>query len=483
MLTRILAGLLCLALTALSRPAGAAESNKEAAERFDRGLRLFNDGDDTGALLEFKRAYELSGKPAILVNVGLVYAVLGRPVEAVAALDKVLQQPAGIPEAQLGQARRVHDEQAARIGRLLVTTNVPAQVEIDNLAVDRTPMAVPMSVASGIRLLGVVAPGHVPIRQEVSITGGRQTDVAVELLPLQGALANLQIRCILPGADVLVDGKLVGRTPLPASVPLAPGSHEVSLRRPGYRAIPQTVSLADGSTGEITLEVTEVASEAELVGARVSLDVSQPDATVVIDGVLRTGFRDGLLLPAGPHRLSITRTGFLPLERELTVDKGPPKTVRIQLQPTEEIRAAHVHRVWAQRRNALITMGAGLVVGGVGTYFIVKAHDDQRDADNASAAFQASQQPGGSCYLTKGGSIPQSCQVASDHVTDLNNSAKLKKWIGWGMAGAGAATLVTGTIFLLVTDSIDDVKIAGVQLHPYAWALPNGGGTGLGGRF
>jgi hypothetical protein len=42
---------------------------------------------------------------------------------------------------------------------------------------------------------------------------------------------------------------------------------------------------------------------------------------------------------------------------------------------------------------------------------------------------------------------------------------------------------VTGALFLLVTDSIDDVKIAGVQLQPYAWALPNGGGTGLGGRF
>jgi hypothetical protein len=107
------------------------------------------------------------------------------------------------------------------------------------------------------------------------------------------------------------------------------------------------------------------------------------------------------------------------------------------------------------------------VVGGVGTYFIVKAHDDQRDADNASAAFQKSQQPGGKCYLMPGTGIPQSCQGDSDHVTDLNNSAKLKKWIGWGVAGAGAAALVTGAIFLLVTDSIDDVKIAGVQLHPH----------------
>jgi hypothetical protein len=79
--------------------------------------------------------------------------------------------------------------------------------------------------------------------------------------------------------------------------------------------------------------------------------------------------------------------------------------------------------------------------------------------------------------------LPQSCQDASDHATDLDNSAKLKKWIGWGLAGAGAAALVTGAILLLVTDSMDDVKIAGVQLQPYAWALPNGGGTGIGGRF
>jgi hypothetical protein len=37
------------------------------------------------------------------------------------------------------------------------------------------------------------------------------------------------------------------------------------------------------------------------------------------------------------------------------------------------------------------------VAGGVGTYFIVKAHDDQSDANNALTAFQSSQQPGGPC--------------------------------------------------------------------------------------
>ena len=117
----------------------------------------------------------------------------------------------------------MRDEQSARIGRLLVTTNVPAQIEIDNLVVGRTPMPAPISVASGLRLLAVVAPGQVPVHQEVGIVGGQQTDVAVQLLPLQGALAHLMVRASLPGADVVVDGKLVGHTPMPSSLSLPPG--------------------------------------------------------------------------------------------------------------------------------------------------------------------------------------------------------------------------------------------------------------------
>jgi hypothetical protein len=486
-MVRSIALLLCLAIVTFSHPSLAADPHKDAADRFDRGLRLFNDGDNAGAMLEFKRAYELSGERSILVNVGLVYAEMGRPVDAVAALDQVLQQPSGISEAQLGQARRVRDELAARIGRLLVTTNVPAQIEIDNLAVGRSPMGAPISVSSGIRLLGVVAPGHVPIRQEVSVTGGQQTDVAIELLPLQGALANLVVRCILPGADVLVDGKLVGRTPLPASIPLAPGSHEVGLRRPGYRAAPQTITLADGSTGEITLEPVEIAKEADLVNGHVSLDINQPDATVVVDGIPHTGFRNGLSLPAGPHRLSVSRTGFMPLERELTVEKDQPKTLRIQLQPTEETRAAHVHRVSAQRRNAWITIGAGTVVAGVGAYLIVLSQHNQSDADAKFKEWAPKVAKGGACDKSTNQVSAADYQACTDGVNaanSLQDKATRLKWIGWSTAGVGAAALVTGVILRLVADDMDDIKVAAApRLQPYAWTLPTGGGLGLGGSF
>jgi hypothetical protein len=480
--------LLCFSILAVAQAAVAGDVRKEAADMFDHGLRLFNEGDNPGALLEFKRAYELSGERSILVNVGLVYVEMGRPVDAVEALDKALSQPAGIPDAQLERARRVRDEQTARIGRLLVTTNVPAQVEIDNLVVGRTPMPAPIPVASGLRLLAVVAPGQVPVHQEVGIVGGQQTDLAIQLLPLQGALAHLMVRATLPGADVLVDGKLVGHTPMPASVSLPPGHHEVNLRRPGYRATPVDITLADGSTGEIAIDAAENPAEAAMVGGHIELDINQADANVSIDGVPR--FRGDLTLPAGPHRLNVAREGFLPIERELTVDQGHSKTVRVELQPTEETRTAYTHRVSAQRRNAWITIAAGAVVAGVGTYLIVQARSDQRSADDAQAELQKSLSPlSGECYHVPGSTAFTQqkidyCQAKSDHANSLNDHAKVMKWAGWATAGVGGAVIVTGVILRLVADDMKKVTVAsGTQLLPFAWTQPQGGGFGVFGRF
>lgn len=481
---RALCGLVCSFAVLAASTVVAADARKEAADRFDRGLRLFNGGDNANALLEFKRAYELSGERSILLNVGLVQAELGRPVEAVKSLEQLLAEPSGITEAQFARARRTRDEQAARIGQLAVTTNEPAQLEIDNLVVGRTPLSAPLAVASGLRLLTVVASGKVPIRQEVAITGGHKTELALELLPAQGALANLVVRSVLPGADVLVDGKLAGRTPLPASITLAPGTHEVVLRRAGYRSLPQTITLADGSTGEVTLDATEDTASAELVAGLVSLDVSQPDANVSIDGVVRSGTRDGLRLPAGPHRLSVLRAGFMPFERELSVDKGLPRTVRIQLEPTAETRAAHLGRVSAQRRNAYLVLASGLVVAGAGAYVIFKKAPDQQHA--ADAEYERVRQlllPGREC-APAAAPDPARCQALVDHANQMQDDAKTWKWAGWGIASAGAAVAVTGLVLRLLADDPDEVRVADTaRLRPYAWTGPADGGLGVSGSF
>jgi len=299
-------------------------------------------------------------------------------------------------------------------------------------------------------------------------------------MPLQGALAHLVVHSALPGADVLVDGKLVGRTPLPASVSLPPGHHDVTLRRPGYRAIPADITLADGSTGEVTLEAAENPDDSALVSGQIELDINQADANVTVDGVPR--FRTDLSLPAGPHRLSVTRAGFLPFERELTVDKGLSKTVRISLQPKEELRNAQARR----RRNAWITIGAGVVVAGVATYLILQAHSDQNAADATyNELYPQIHQVSGSCYnVAPTDPAYAGCQDKINRWQKMQDDANLKKWIGWGTAGLGAAVLVTGVILRIVANNTDNVTVAaGPHLQPFAWAQPQGGGFGVLGRF
>src|SRR4029077_18512970 len=124
------------------------EARKEAAERFDRGVRLFNQGENAGALVEFKRTYELTGDPSTLLNIGLVYAELKRPVDAVDALDTLLKSNAKLGPEQRQKAERVRAEQWTFVPFLTVDSNVPAQIEVDSVEAARTPLSGTLRVSA-----------------------------------------------------------------------------------------------------------------------------------------------------------------------------------------------------------------------------------------------------------------------------------------------------------------------------------------------
>src|SRR6478609_8196220 len=141
--------LLCATLATLfwgspARAAAAAPAGKEtgaakaeARERFDRGLKLFETGDNAAALAEFKRAYDLVPNLVVLYNVGLVYAAMNRPVEAVDALDLALADGGAklASEDQRQKARQVRDEQSSRVARVMVISDRPATIELDGVEV------------------------------------------------------------------------------------------------------------------------------------------------------------------------------------------------------------------------------------------------------------------------------------------------------------------------------------------------------------
>ncbi len=479
---------------AFAQPAEPDEKVRaEARDRFERGKRFFNEGNNDGALAEFKRAYELIANPVVLYNIGLVYALMGRPVEAADALDKVLASPGTLSADRVANAKKVRDEQALRIGEISVDVSVEgASIEVDTVEVGKSPLKGPLRVASGTRVVGVVAPGYAPQRKELTIAGGDKQTMKFDLVAMQGKLAHVVVKTHLPGAEVFVDDQRVGTTPLAASVTLAPGAHKVELRRAGYTSAAAPITLGDGATGEVVLEPTVDATGLG-TGGLLALDVTEPRSNVTIDGQPRGVYEAAIRLPRGPHHLIVDHGDFEPVERDVDIESGRTTTVRVLLEPTPAFRARFTAQARTQRTWGWIAVGSGAVVtaGAIG----LLAYDaTQRSSGNDTFNTLSSQNvdhSGQPCDIGQEKSVFESrCIVPKAVALAKVSDANQRDIFGYVGLGIGVAVLGLGVAVLATSNdpSRFDRKPEGdaakrVQFAPTFWTARGGGGVGVVGAF
>jgi hypothetical protein len=466
----------------------------EARDRFDRGLRLFNDGDNAGALAEFKRAHDLIPNPLVLYNIGLVYAAMGRPVEAVEALDKVLATPGAVAPDRAERARQTRDDQAARIAKVSVVTNVPAEIEIDNVVAGHAPMTAPLRVAGGLHVVGAVASGYAPVRKEVTVAGGTAAEVKLDLVEMQGRVAHVTIKTHLPGADVVIDDQVVGKTPLPESLTVVPGPHKVELRRAGYVTARQDLQLGDGASGEAILEPEEDHGALGSSAAVLAVQSTEPDPVLTVDGRERGVARaDGVRLAPGPHHLVVEHGGFLPVERDVTLDAGRTTSLAVAFEPTPETRAAYQSKISTQRTWGLALGGGGVVLAGGSVGFLVWNGQQRKQAtsDLNAAENEIENPPKGSICdkskFTSQQAIAACNQPAIDAQSRIDD-ANTRDVFGWVGFGVGVTATVVGVALLVTNGSShrfdrDRPTSKGFVL-PVGWGDGrHGGGIGLVGAF
>lgn len=472
--------------TAATKPVAPAAEKKpddakkaEAAQRFDRGLELFDQGDNAGALAEFKRTYEILPNPVVLYNIGLVYAAMNRPVEAVDALEQSVNT-GGLSGKQLERGKQTLADQKARIGRLTVTTTPDgAHVEVDNVEVATTPLAQPIRISEGSHIVGAVAEGYAPARKEVVIAGNSDAALHLDLVPTQGKqLANLTVRGTA-GAEVRVDNEVLGKTPLETSITLVAGHHVVDLRRPGYSSARRDVDVGEGATGEIEVQLAVDPSALSTEGATLMLDTSEPSVDVTVDGEHKGVYRDPLRLPRGPHHLTIMAAGFLPVDRNVDLDSGQTNVVRVQLEPTPEKRAAvmsnaRFHSTWGWIG---VASGAAIAGGGVALFLVGSSQvDDGNNQINTRNDKLANNKP--PCDASNGymkeDNQPKAqqgdylCNKLYDDGKAKSDSGKSLQTAGYVMMGVGGAVLVTGVVLLLTGEDASKFD------HPASHSLGKG---------
>jgi len=143
-------------------------------------------------------------------------------------------------------------------------------------------------------------------------------------LTAQSRPAEVYITSTPPGAEITINGKTAGVTPLTLPA-VATGRHLLSASLRGYRTIYQTLEPSGGERNVLDLKL-------EPLHGLLLVHSTPAGARVEINGVDR-GSTPVLVsdLPYGVHRAQITRSGYLPKQLDIAIEGRIPKRVETTL--------------------------------------------------------------------------------------------------------------------------------------------------------
>ena len=247
-------------LLALASPARA----DEARTYFDIGAKAYEAGRYLDAARAFKEAYRLSKRPGLLFSLGQANRMefFARSDPARLA-DAVHYYQEYVKEVSSGHHRREATEALATLKPLLAnlggagTTSASggleagarvmlssategARIMLDGKAVSDPFMG---AVAPGKHKVKITAPGYQSYEREIDVdakTGAPPLDVTLHEKP-----GRLVIHAP-DGADVAIDGRLQGVTPLPP-LSIRPGEHFVAVMLNGHEAFSRTITIGRGA--------------------------------------------------------------------------------------------------------------------------------------------------------------------------------------------------------------------------------------------
>ena len=193
---------------------------------------------------------------------------------------------------------------------------------------------------------------------EVQMSVSHRAEVMNVLNTLRTLVSTVHLTVSEMEAEVFVDDRPVGVTPLARPLFVDLGLRRIRVTKAGFQDLVITQEFAGGS--ELTLLLTMALEPRE---GELSI-VTDDGATIRIDGEIKgTGQWQGPLL-AGEHTVRVTAPDMIPHVKEVVIQAGQPRTLYIELEPDES--GGIPGWVW---------VGAGVVAAGglaTGAYFLLR---------------------------------------------------------------------------------------------------------------
>jgi hypothetical protein len=410
---------------------------RAARSDFERGLELVREGRFDGALEAFERAYRVRPHHAVLYNIGQAHSSAGRPVQAVAAFERLLREDGlKVPVARRAEVEKVLTEERAKLGQLKIEpTPGDAEVWLDGQRVDPENA---VDVLPGSHLVSARRPGYSAKVELIAVERGETKAVALDLAPETStvlAQGFVRIVCSVPGVSLSIDGEPRGTTPFPGPVFTNAGVRRMEFTRRGYVGFVGDLRVpAGGGTHANCAMVPDLGSRST---GSLSVVTSERSTVVTIDGVRA----HHLPLPAGPHTVRVLKDGFVPWERTVWSGTGP-RRVTVRLAPTPERR----HAMGEERRRRIV-WSLGAMVGGAALGIgagVVYAWNDGRYRDWRRQSNELD-------LMAAQGDRDAASSRRSRAIAGQAADIQRVDDIALGMARAGGGALLTGAILSAAT--------------------------------
>jgi hypothetical protein len=234
-------------------------------------------------------------------------------------------------------------------GTLEIESTPPdTEVFINGISRGKTPVKIER-IPEGSVKVAMKSPGYEDHEREVSLTAGEIQKITQSMKPLPG---KLQIVSIPSDARVYVNDEFKGNTPY-AFDKATPGTYRVRVERPGCMPNARDIVLEKGSSLTEEFRMTKITGRIEVVTAPAS-------TTILLDGVKvgvsqtkktdTTAFSDPYAIEdvlEGEHVLEVTRKGYAPMKRSITVTRdqtlSPQFRLIRQFIPNYEVVTARSH--------------------------------------------------------------------------------------------------------------------------------------------
>jgi formylglycine-generating enzyme required for sulfatase activity len=266
--------------------------------------------------------------------------------------DRFLPFDGVIAVPGLGQHEQLSVHLVPRWANVQIDSQPPgARVLAGNEQVGVTPATI--ELLEGTHQVSVVSDGY--SAWDGTVVAVPNVDQTLPLIRLQPANAKLLVNSIPRGANVMVNGRYRGQSPI--SLDLAPGvNYEIGLSKAGYGMTSRKVRLEAAASDSITVDLTARTGT-------LTVNVHPADATVYVDGRPRGTGPTTLRLSSAPHRIEVRREGYESWSRSVTPRPGYPQTMTATLRSHEAIARESV----ALERNTAEGQVLRLVEGGTFT--------------------------------------------------------------------------------------------------------------------